>query len=209
MRRARRAFTLLEVVIALAILAVGMTVLLQTQATAVVMTTESDKIRIGALLAQEKMAECELYVEKNGFSSEDIDENGDFSDFGAEDFRADVGDIDIAASLSDYKWAYTIREIELTMPDDLTGTATDLIGEGYLGDGVEVPDELSDNSLDLGDLGLSSDSVTDQLSNYIREVRVLVWWSDEQDDEGNYIDSVEVVTHVINPSGFVIQGDTG
>ena len=209
MRGARRAFTLLEVVIALAILAVGMTVLLQTQATAVVMTTESDKIRIGTLLAQEKMAECELYVEKNGFSSEDIDENGDFSDFGAEDFRADVGDIDIAATLGDYRWAYTIREIELTMPDDLTGTATDLIGEGYLGDDMTVPDQMTDDSLDLGDLGLSSDTVTDQLSSYIREVRVLVWWSDEQDEDGNYIDSVELVTHVINPSGFVVAGDTG
>jgi len=209
MRVARRAFTLLEVVIALAILAVGMTVLLQTQATAVVMTSESDKIRIGTLLAQEKMAECELYVEKNGFSSEDIDENGDFSDFGAEDFRADVGDIDVAATLGDYRWAYTIRQIELTMPEDLTGTATDLIGEGYLGDDMTVPDQMTDDSLDLGDLGLSSDTVTDQLSSYIREVRVLVWWSDEQDDQGNYIDSIELVTHVINPSGFVVQGDTG
>ncbi len=204
-----RGFTLLEVVIALAILAVGMTVLLQTQATAVVMTTEADKVRIGTLLAQEKMAEAELYVEKNGFSSADINEDGDFGDYGAEDFRADVGDVDIAATLGDYRWAYTIRQIELTMPEDLTGTATDLIGEGYMGD-VEVPETATDeSSLDLGDLGLSSDTVTDQLSNYIREVRVFVWWSDEQDEEGNYIDSVEIVTHVINPSGFVVSGDTG
>jgi prepilin-type N-terminal cleavage/methylation domain-containing protein len=209
MGRLRRAFTLLEVVIALAILAVGMTVLLQTQATAVVMTSEADKMRIGTLLAQEKMAECELYVEKNGFSSEDIDEDGDFSDFGEEDFRADVGDIDIASTLGDYRWAYTIREIELTMPDDLTGTASELIGEGYLGDVDMSETTTTDNSLDLGDLGLTSDTVTDQLSSYIREVRVLVWWSDEKDDEGNYIDSVELVTHVINPSGFVVQGDTG
>jgi prepilin-type N-terminal cleavage/methylation domain-containing protein len=209
MGRPRRAFTLLEVVIALAILAVGMTVLLQTQATAVVMTSEADKMRIGTLLAQEKMAECELYVEKNGFSSEDIDEDGDFSDFGEEDFRADVGDLDIASTLGDYRWAYTIREIELTMPDDLTGTASELIGEGYLGDVDMSETTTTDNSLDLGDLGLTSDTVTDQLSSYIREVRVLVWWSDEKDDEGNYIDSVELVTHVINPSGFVVQGDTG
>ena len=212
MRRTRRAFTLLEVVIALAILAVGMTVLLQTQATAVVMTSEADKVRIGTLLAQEKMAECELYVEKNGFSSDDINEDGDFSDFGAEDFRADVGDIDIAATLGDYRWAYTIRQIELTMPEDLTGTATDLIGEGYLGTDVQdaaSSTDLGEESLDLTDLGLSSDTVTDQISNYIREVRVLVWWSDEQDENGNYIDSVELVTHVINPSGFVVAGDTG
>jgi hypothetical protein len=135
---------------------------------------------------------CELYVEKNGFSSEDIDENGDFSDFGAEDFRADVGDLDIASSLGDYQWAYTIRQIELTMPDDLTGTATDLIGEGYLGDNVEMPDETSDQSLDLGDLGLSSDTVTDELSSYIREVRV--WCGGHEQDEKLSIDSVELTT---------------
>ena len=206
-----RGFTLLEVVIALAILAVGMTVLLQTQATAVVMTTEADKVRIGTLLAQEKMAECQLYVEKNGFSSDDIDEDGDFSEYGAEDFRADVGDVDIAATLGDYRWAYTVRQIELTMPEDLTGTASDLIGQGYIPGAEEMTEEssLGEESLDLTDLGLSSDMVTDQLSSYIREVRVFVWWSDEQDEEGNYIDSVELVTHVINPSGFVVAGDTG
>ena len=211
MQRARRAFTLLEVVIALSILAVGMTVLLQTQATAVVMTSEADKVRVGTLLAQDKMAECQLYVEKNGFSSDDINEEGDFADYGAEDFRADAGDIDLAESLAEYRWAYTIRQIELTMPDDLTGTATDLMGQGYWGDDVEegATAELGEESLDLGDMGLSSDMVTDQLSSYIREVRVFVWWSEEQDEDGNYIDSVELVTHVINPSGFVVSGDTG
>ena len=211
MRTARRAFTLLEVVIALSILAVGMTVLLQTQATAVVMTSEADKVRVGTLLAQDKMAECQLYVEKNGFSSDDINEEGVFADYGAEDFRADAGDIDLAESLAEYRWAYTIRQIELTMPDDLTGTATDLMGQGYWGDDVEegATAELGEESLDLGDMGLSSDMVTDQLSSYIREVRVFVWWSEEQDEEGNYIDSVELVTHVINPSGFVVSGDTG
>jgi prepilin-type N-terminal cleavage/methylation domain-containing protein len=212
-RGPRRGFTLLEVVIALGILAVGMTVLLQTQATAVVMTSEADKVRVGTLLAQEKMAECQLLVEKNGFSSDDVEDDGDFQDYGAEDFRADVGDIDMEGALDDYRWAYTIRQIELTMPDDLTGTATDLINQGYLGEDVKSSYEASETdeeSLDLSDMGLSSDMVTDQLSNYIREVRVMVWWSDEQDEEGNYLDSVELVTHIINPSGFVISGeDTG
>ena len=207
----RRGFTLLEVVIALSILAVGMTVLLQTQATAVVMTNEADKVRIGTLLAQDKMAECQLYVEQNGFSSADINEEGDFAEYGAEDFRAEAGDIDLAESLEDYRWAYTVRQVELTMPDDLGGTATDLMGQGYFGTDVEegATDALGGESLDLGDLGVSSDMIADRLSNYMREVRVFVWWSDEQDEEGNYIDSVELVTHVINPSGFVVQADTG
>jgi prepilin-type N-terminal cleavage/methylation domain-containing protein len=210
--RRRKGFTLLEVVIALGILAVGMTVLLQTQATAVVMTSEAEKVRVGTLLAQEKMAECQLYVEKNGFSTNDVDDDGDFKDFGAEDFRADAGDIDMGDALENYRWAYTIRQIELTMPEDLTGTASDLLDQGYFGTTAQeqvASSETDTESLDLGDLGLSSDMVTDQLSNYMREVRVMVWWSDEQDDEGNYLDSVELVTHVINPSGFVIQGDTG
>jgi general secretion pathway protein I len=211
-RRRRAGFTLLEVVIALAILAVGMTVLMDTQAIAVLMTDEADRIRLGTLLAQEKVAEAQLYVEKNGFSTEDVSDDGDFSSFGSEEFRADVGDLDMAESLEGYKWAYTIRQIELTMPEDLTGTASDLIGQGYLGDDVKSTYEesslgSSEESVDLGDLGLSSDTVTDELSNYMREVRVLVWWSEEEDEEGNYIDSVELVTHVINPTGFVISSE--
>ena len=56
-----------------------------------------------------------LRVEYEGFSEEDIDEEGDFADFGtSEEFGADV---EFGDAFEDYKWAYTIREVNLEIGD--------------------------------------------------------------------------------------------
>ena len=49
-------------------------------------------------------------------------------------------------------------------------------------------------------MGIDSDVVTEMLSPYFREVRVRVWWGENEDD----LDQVELVSHVINPSGTII-----
>ena len=41
--------------------------------------------------------------------------------------------------------------------------------------------------------------ITEYLSDYIREVRVMVWWEDFEESG----DFVELLTHVVNPSGVV------
>ena len=45
--------------------------------------------------------------------------------------------------------------------------------------------------------------ITEMLATYIREVRVLVWWGDNEDE----LDQVELVTHIINPTGEIIAQD--
>jgi hypothetical protein len=45
--------------------------------------------------------------------------------------------------------------------------------------------------------------IGEMLSPYFRELRVRVWWTDIELDG---FDPVEIVTHVINPSGRVIPG---
>ncbi|MFZ5481026.1 MAG: type IV pilus modification PilV family protein, partial [Myxococcota bacterium] len=77
----RRGFTLLEVVIALAILAVSLVVLVESQSSAVLVTVDAQRTLTGTWLAQEKMAEAMLRVEYEGFTDQDIDEEGDFADF--------------------------------------------------------------------------------------------------------------------------------
>lgn len=201
----RRAFTLLEVIIALAILAVGLTVLVGAQATAVTMTAEADRIRVATLLADEKMAEAQLRLEQEGWTEADIEEDGDFADFGDEDFRGDSLRLELGDSLDDYHWAYTVRRIELSLPPDLMGTTDDLAGSGYWGEKSEESEAQTSTpsgTPDLTDL-MSPDQITEMLSGYIREVRVMVWWGDDPDDEGN---KVELSTHVINPSGTVFPG---
>src|SRR5690606_10752784 len=58
--RARRAFTLLEVMIATAILVVTLVILTETQATAVQMTLEAERIQVATQLAQAKLTEVQL-----------------------------------------------------------------------------------------------------------------------------------------------------
>ncbi len=200
----RAGFTLLEVMIALAILTSGLMVLVDSQAYSVLMTKETDRLLVATMLAEEKMGELQLLVEKQGFSDQDIEERGDFSDFGTEglleDFQMPDLDVDLGDSLEDYQWAYTLREVEISFPD-MGGAGEQLASSGYWG---ETNDEISSSSDEsapgLSDMGIDSDVVTEMLSPYFREVRVRVWWGENEDD----LDQVELVSHVINPSGTII-----
>jgi general secretion pathway protein I len=201
----RAGFTLLEVVIALAILAVSLVVLIETQSASVLMTVQTEKVLTGTYLAQEKMNEAVLRVERDGFSEGDIDEEGDFADWGSDGGFGQ--DVEFGDAFEDYRWAYTIRRVDLQL-GDLSG-ASDQLSEAGLGpkagdaDGDGQPDEPEKR--DLGDLGVDSSMFTEMLRPYIREVRVLVWWSAEEPDlDEGCEDCVELVTHVINPTGTIM-----
>lgn len=205
----RRAFTLLEVVIALAILAVGLTVLVSSQSQAVVMAAETENIRLATLLAQEKMNEALLTVETDGFvEGQDIEEEGDFSDFSEEDFRGTEGlDLELGDRLESFRFAYTIRQIEFDLPPDLGGAMETLGANDYFptsgsekAEGVNMNQAAQPGQDMLGDM-LSPDVLSTQLSPYIREVRVIVWWGDNEEKT----DQVELLTHVINPTGETQQ----
>jgi len=194
----RRAFTLLEVLIALAILAVSLVVLVDAQATAVFMTRETDRIFTATLLAQEKMSEVKLYVETEGFVDKDLEEQGTF-----DDYEIEALEIDFEDAFEGYEWAYTIREVELSLGGDISGMADTLGQSGYFGEDAEAgfgADQTEERGLE--DLGVQPDMITEMLSPYIREVRVRVWWGEVDPDDPDE-NAVELVTHLINPSGIV------
>ena len=197
----RAGFTLLEVIISLGILATSLVVLVDSQATAVMSTLEADRLTLATNLAQEKMTEVQLIMEREGFGEQDIEEDGDFDDFGEEDFRGDDLHLSLEpGTLEDYKWAYTVRKIELNIPTNLGDVAGDLAGTGYFGEeGTEM--DVGD-APDLGDMGISPTMVSDHLAKFIREVRILVWWGRNEDE----LDQVEITTHIINPTGVVSEG---
>jgi general secretion pathway protein I len=202
----RRGFTLLEIMIAVAILAGALTVLVHAQATAVLMTTETEKLLIATMLAKEKMAEVQLMMESDGFGEQDIEEEGDFDDFG--DVEGLDLNLDVDDAYEDFQWAYTVRRIELELGGDFAGTAESLAGQGYWGDQDHDQQGSSSSSPSgrdgqtqqpgLDDMGVSSDMITDMLGGYIREVRVLVWWGENEDE----LDQVEITTHIINSSAL-------
>lgn len=201
--RTRAGFTLLEVVIALAILAVSLLVLVDAQSGSVLTTVEAQKMLTGTWLAQEKMTEASLRVEKDGFTSSDVDEEGDFADLGSD---GGLGDgVDFGNDFAEYKWAYTIRKVDIQL-GDIGGAADQLAQSGYgmteeekaaQEQGNEAPEQR-----DLGDLGVQPDMISEMLRPYIREVRVVVWWSEDDPDlEEGCEECVELVTHLVNPSG--------
>jgi prepilin-type N-terminal cleavage/methylation domain-containing protein len=198
----KRAFTLLEVVIALGIMATALVVLVQSQAFAVMSAADAEHLIRATQLAEEKMMEVQLLAEREGFSDQDIDEDGDFEEFGNEEFRGEGLDLKMGDQLADYRWAYTMRKIEIKMPPDMGGMASSMVGENYYGEEKSEQIDVG-GAPDLGDIGISGDLITDTLSDYIREVRVRVWWGDDPDDESQM---VELTSHVVNPTG--VMGDS-
>ncbi len=204
--RARRAgFTLLEVMIALAILTVSMVLLMEIQSTAIQMTREAEKLVTATNLADEKMAEVLLFVEEEGFGTDDIYEHGDFSDFGDDAF-----DLQFAENLEDFHWEYWVEEIDLGLAGDLAGSADTLAGSGYWGEGgedIDAPDVPEGGGApDLSALGVSNEMITEMLGQFIREVRMRVWWGEDSRTAEDLGDEILVTSHVINPSGQIIPG---
>ena len=197
----RVGFTLLEVIIALGILAGALVVLVDNQAIAVLATQEADRLTLATNLAQEKMMEVQIILERQGFGEQDIEEDGDFEDFGAEEFRGDELHLGLTDDIyEDFKWAYTVRKIEMEIPN-LGDMAGDLAGNGYFGEDKASEVDVG-GTPDLGDMGIDPSMITDHLSGFIREVRVRVWWGDNEDEN----DQVELTTHIINPTGVVTEG---
>jgi general secretion pathway protein I len=202
MRRA--GFTLLEVMIALGILVTAMLVLMNAQGSSVLMAVDAQRSTMATMLAEEKMKEIMLNLEHEGWTDQDIDEEGNFEDYGKEDFRGDVVSVDLTEGLEDYRWAYTVRKIELTIPPDMGGMAEQLVGSGYYGsektEAMQESDKLQDASgqMDISQF-ISPEQMSEYLSGYLREVRIRVWWGENEDED----DQVELVHHVVNPTGMV------
>ena len=187
-------FTLLEVLIALAILAVSLMILVSAQSNAARMTVEADRILIGTMLAKRKLADTEIALEAlPGFSEQDsVRDEGDFRDLFSDRY-------------SEFTWETEVKKLDIRNAS--TGSLVDLLGlsdmmEGNEGEESALPglpnQETLANMVNL-------DEVSEQLARYIREVHVTVRW-----DDGNGGDSVTLTTHVIKPNGpqFFDEGET-
>ena len=85
--RNARGFTLLEVMVAMAILAGSLSLLLESQTQSVRSSNRSKMITTAVLLARARMADLEHDLYQDGFSDLGVDSSGDFSDEGFANFR--------------------------------------------------------------------------------------------------------------------------
>lgn len=205
----RRGFSLLEVMVALAILVVALAILVEAQGSAATMTVEAERIITATDLANAKMTEAMVYMEEEGFQNSQVHESGDFDDWGSDALSGS----DFARELEAYHWEWWITEIDLQMAGDIAGAAQELQGSGLFGGGTAT--DLADlggaggAAAGLGALGLSSEMITEMLAPFIREVRVRVYWGEDSEEAAERGDEIVIVTHAVNPTGVVRQLQAG
>lgn len=189
-------FTLLEVLVALGILAISTLVLVDSQTASVRLRQQGEEMVIGTLLARDIMTLVELRLEKEGFGELTITEHGDFH----EEEYMDM--------YPEYEWEYEVSRVELdigkilNMVSSLMGMAED---EGAVDDASMLTGGLS-----LESLGIDMSMFTEQLSRYVREVRVRVYWCGAEGarNEGECgPDEITLVTHAVNPTGRVANAE--
>jgi prepilin-type N-terminal cleavage/methylation domain-containing protein len=200
----RHGFSLLEVMVALAILVTSMVMLMEVQSSSIKMTKSAEVIITATNLATEKLTEVKLLVEQEGFGSDDIEEEGEFDDFGDDEF-----DLEFSDAFKNYHWQYSVSEVEINISPDIAGLAESLGGGDYFGEPNEsYQDTNASNAPDLGTLGVSQEMVSEMLAPFIREIRVRVWWGDSSNKAEDDGDEVILTTHVINTGASIIPGAT-
>jgi general secretion pathway protein I len=194
--RNSRGFTLLETVVALAILAMALMAIFDINSGAVGNHAYAKKLTVATLLARSKMTDLEQKLYDEGFSSDDDEESGDFSREGWENF----------------KWRAKIvaPRTEGVSPEQLIGAIFNLpIGEGgdmgglaaMFGGGGGGKDDKGGpqqgmNPMAGAGMGMAQPMFTQmvqQITQTVREIHLTVYWQD-----GTQVESLDVVTHMVS-----------
>lgn len=198
----RAGFTLLESVIALAILALALMAIFDLNSGAVAMHAYAKKVTVATLLARSKMTDLEQDLYDKGFPADDEDRSGDFSDEGWSSFkwRAKI----IAPKTQGVSTDQLLSAV-FNIPMDgsgggLSGLMSMFGGQaaGKDGSGALPPGATAGMSgLASGAMsGMAQQQLTqflDQIAKAVREVHLTVTWRD-----GKQVESVDLVTHVVS-----------
>ncbi len=177
-RETERGFTLLEVMISLAILSVALCAVIGVNIGAMAISGKSKGIIIAASLARSKMFDLEEELRIKGFPDFDEQLDGDFD----------------AEGHPEYKWVAQVIKIKLpeySAPQDIASVAQQNQGSSSLG---IAPTTISPE-MSAAMAGLPM--FIKQIENAIREVKVTVIWL-EQEKEQN----LTVTTHFVNIPGM-------
>ena len=193
-RGGARAFTLLEVMVALAILATSLMAIADLTGTALRNHSYARDITVATLLARGKMAALEEKYEDAGFRDFDETEEGDFADQGHAEIRwkVDLKKPDSALS-PDELLSVLLGATEGGDAPDLLGA---LLGKSGGTSGQGGPQTASAGGLVGGMLQAQLTAFGESLKKSLREMRLTVAWMD-----GRQLRQLTVTTHlvVLNP----------
>lgn len=191
--RRQAGFTLLEVVVAMAILTLSLMAIFDLNSGAVSMHTYAKKVTVASLLARSKMTDIEQDLYDKGFPTDDEERSGDFSDDGWSSFkwRAKI----IAPKTNGVSTDQLLSAI-FNVPgggggDALSGIASMFGGGG--GAGAAGAAGAAGGGPMAGMAQAQMTQFLDQISKSVREVHLTVTWKD-----GKQVESVDLVTHVVS-----------
>jgi general secretion pathway protein I len=204
-------FTLLEVIVSMAILGLALMAIFDLNAGAVAMHAYTKKLTVASMLARSKMIDIEQDLYDKGFNNDDEEKSGDFSDEG----------------WSSFKWRAKILapRTQGVSPEQLIGAIFNipLSGDGAKDSplsmlfGGSSSSSSSGSSSGSGKGGTPSPSagssgsgtsalgpmaglmqgqfnqMVDQLTKAVREVHLTVSWR-----EGKQLETLDLVTHVVS-----------
>jgi prepilin-type N-terminal cleavage/methylation domain-containing protein len=189
MRRGEAGFTLLEIMVAIAILSMTLVVLLSIVTNNIRATNHAKMTTAATLLARTKMTDIEDDILDNGFSDNTETAEGTFRELGYPQFR----------------WETTVERIEL--PADMGQQARDQATQ-------QTQDSTDPMSMLTGIMGSMMSSFIEPvrigLQESVRKVTVKVAW----DEHGRLNQSFEVVQYLTDPAKadvntFGQQGQNG
>ena len=207
----REGFTLLEVVVAMAILGVALLAIFDLNAGAVASHAYVKHLTVATQLARSKMTDLEQELYDKGFEFDDVERKGDFA---AEGWNGYTWKASILAPQTSGSSPDKLMEALFGIPAGDGGGIASLFG-GLLGGGDGGLGGLaaafaggSSSPLPPGATGPSGNQalgpfaslaqsqmtqLLDQIRRGVREVRLTVSWK-----EGTRVESLDVVTHVVS-----------
>jgi len=181
-----RGFTLLEVMVAIAILAISLTAIYSTQVQNVSMCQHAKWITVANLMARCKMSEIELELRKDGFPEADESES-----------RRECCEI---FENDDFECNWKIQRVELPSTIDMETAMGDAMTKdslsGFIGD---FQAERIDNQLagmgGMGALSALMPLINDLFIGTIRRVNLTVQWKERGKKK-----EMELTQFIVNPS---------
>lgn len=188
----RRGFTLLEVMVAVAMLALAITAMAAINANSFEASNYARGITVATLLARSKMLDLEQEIQKDGFGSNEKTFDGDFSEegFPGVTWRAVARpvDIDITPLVEGFLGGKISPE---SLPTQMQTFMGALNGTSVGADGT-LPDAALEEQVQGGDLakllgGGQVETIFKQISetlgNSIREISLEITWGRGLDEE--------------------------
>lgn len=201
----KRGFTLLEVVVAMAILALSLMAISRLNSGAMANHVYTKRLTVATLLARSKMIDLEQKLHDKGVSLDDEEDSGDFSDEGWPSYkwRAKI----LAPRTQGLSPEKLIAAVfNLPMPgaggSDSTGGLAALFGGNGAKSAAKAPSGGGPDTSGgmfgaLGPMGAlvqgQFTQMIDQITKSVREVHLTVLWKD-----GTAVESFDLVTHIVS-----------